>query len=64
VPGGPAVVAPAPTLAGYVSPVAVAAASLSWAVCHLPELARVAGPPGWSEGAGRVLPIFLGHLLI
>ena len=55
---------PVLTFGGYFQPPAAVAASLPWAICRLPEIARVAGPPGSSEGAGRALPIFLGHLLI
>jgi len=64
VPPGPLADAPAPTFSGHVSPLAVAVASLPWAVCHLPELTKVAGPPGSAELSGRALPILLGHLLI
>ncbi|MGO8688829.1 MAG: hypothetical protein ACLQLG_04290 [Thermoguttaceae bacterium] len=64
VPPPAAISAPALTFGGYFQPPAAVAASLPWAICRLPEIARVAGPPGSSEGAGRALPIFLGHLLI
>ncbi len=64
VPPPAATSAPALAFGGYFHPPAAVAASLPWAICRLPEIARVAGPPGSSEGAGRALPVFLGHLLI
>jgi hypothetical protein len=64
VPPAAAASAPAPSYSGYFHPLAIAAASLPWAICHGPEIARIAGPPGSSEGAGRALPILFGRLLI
>jgi hypothetical protein len=64
VPPGAAVAVQALAANGNVHQLADDAACLPQVVCHFPQGGPAVWPPGWSEGAGRTLPVFFGHLLI